>query len=209
MNALVYGSSGSGKTVNSTLVKTGERGRNLLICTDNSSVVLRNFDRPNLDVVNVNNMQQFVDEYRKGYESKKYDNIILDCISDYFDMSVLELEATGKYRDGRQIYLIIYQNLKRLARESAFCGCNTIFTAWSDLVEIPQPDGSKVSRLQPKLPMKILDNFLGLQNAVALVTNADDNGKKRWYYITEGSPAIMAKDQIANRKWCNPEDLFV
>ena len=29
MNALIYGPSGAGKTVNATRVKTGERGKNL------------------------------------------------------------------------------------------------------------------------------------------------------------------------------------
>jgi hypothetical protein len=39
-NALVYCKSGGGKTVNSTLVAAPKRGKNLLICTDNSSIVL-------------------------------------------------------------------------------------------------------------------------------------------------------------------------
>ena len=75
-NALIFTQSGGGKTVNSTLVTAQNRGRNLLICTDNSSIVLRNFDRPNLDIVNVSSVKEFVDTYRAGYESKKYDNII-------------------------------------------------------------------------------------------------------------------------------------
>jgi phage nucleotide-binding protein len=208
MNALIYGASGSGKTTNSTRVKTSKR--NLLICTDNSSVVLRNFDRPNLDIVNVGTSQAFVDEYRKGYESKKYDNIILDNLSDLFDMWILELEASGKYKDMRQAYQLVYQNLRRLSRESASCGCNTIFTAWSDMTEIPQPDGSKKTRLQPKLPNKILDSVCGLMNIVGLVANnPDKDGKTQWYYVTKGSPEIMAKDQVRCRDFIMPEDLFV
>ena len=208
MNALIYGASGSGKTTNSTRVKTAKR--NLLICTDNSSVVLRNFERPNLDIVNVNTAQAFIDEYRKGYESKKYENIILDNLSDLFDMWILELEASGKYKDMRMAYQLVYQNLRRLSRESASCGCNTIFTAWSDMVEVPQPDGSKKTRLQPKLPNKILDSVCGLMNIVGLVaSNPDKDGKMQWYYVTKGSPEIMAKDQVKCRDFVMPEDLFV
>jgi phage nucleotide-binding protein len=210
MNALIYAPSGGGKTVNATRVKVGERGRNLLVCTDNSSVVLSNFDRPNLDIVNVSSVQEFLDEYRKGYESKKYDNIILDNISDFFDMYILELEASGKYKDMRQAFLVVYQNLKRLSRESAFCGSNTIFTAWSDLIEIPQPDGSRKNRLQPKLPMKILDNFAGLVNILGYVSSGPDkDGNMKWWYTTKGSPEIMAKDQVRCRDFIMPEDLFV
>jgi phage nucleotide-binding protein len=208
MNALIYGASGSGKTTNSTRVKTSKR--NLLICTDNSSVVLRNFDRPDLDIVNVGTSQAFVDEYRKGYESKKYENIILDNLSDLFDMWILELEASGRYKDMRQAYQLVYQNLRRLSRESASCGCNTIFTAWSDMTEIPQPDGSKKTRLQPKLPNKILDSVCGLMNIVGLVANnPDKDGKQQWYYVTKGSAEIMAKDQVRCRDFIMPEDLFV
>lgn len=208
MNALIYGASGSGKTTNSTRVKTAKR--NLLICTDNSSVVLRNFERPNLDIVNVSTAQAFIDEYRKGYESKKYENIILDNLSDLFDMWILELEASGKYKDMRQAYQLVYQNLRRLSRESASCGCNTIFTAWSDMTEVPQPDGSKKTRLQPKLPNKILDSVCGLMNIVGLVaSNPDKEGKMQWYYVTKGSPEIMAKDQVKCRDFIMPEDLFV
>ena len=209
MNALIYGPSGSGKTTNSTRVKARDGKRILLICTDNSSIVLGNFDRPNLDIVNVGKSGEFIDEYRKGYESKKYSTIILDNLSDLFDMWILELEASGKYKDMRQAYQLVYQNLRRLSRESAFCGCDTIFTAWSDMVEVPQPDGSKKTRLQPKLPNKILDSVCGLMNLVGLVSSAPDKANvMQWYYVTKGSAEIMAKDQIKCREFVFPEEVF-
>lgn len=205
INAIIYGASGSGKTVNSTLVK----GKTLLVCTDNSSIVLRNFERPELEIVNVSCVKEFLDAYRNGYKSKKYENIILDNLSDFFDLYVLEMDASGKYKDMRQAYLIIYQNLKRLTRESTSCGCNTIFTAWHDSFEVTQNDGTKIMRIQPKIPMKILDNICGLANIVAYVTTKkDEKGNKHWYYITEGSKQLLAKDQLMCRKFCKPEELF-
>ena len=205
MNALIFGNSGSGKTVNSTLVK----GKNLLINTDNSSIVLQNFDRPNLDIISVDNVSDFLTSYKEGYKSKKYDNIILDNISDFFDMYILELDATGKYKDMRQAYNLVYQNLKRLSRESTSCGCNTIFTAWLDTIEITLNNGEKTMKFQPKLPAKILDNVCGLMNIVGYVTSkTDKEGKKHWYYITEGNQRLLAKDQLQCRKSCMPEELF-
>ncbi len=205
MNALIYGASGSGKTVNSTAIE----GNNLLICTDNSSIVLKNFERPTLDIVNASCVKEFLDAYKQGYQSKKYDNIILDNISDFFDLYILELDGTGKYKDLRQAYQLVYQNIKRLTRESAFCGCNTIMTAWHDSFEVTQSDGTKIMRLQPKIPMKILDNVCGLMNIVAYVTTKkDEKGNKHWYYITEGSKQLLAKDQLMCRKFCKPEELF-
>ena len=209
-NALVYCKSGGGKTVNSTLVAASNRGKNLLICTDNSSIVLKNFERKNLEILNVSSVKEFVEEYRKGYESKKYDNIILDNLSDLIDMWLLELDASGKFKDFRQAYQLVYQSLKRLSRESTTLDCNTIFTAWCDTVDFPLPSGEIIARLQPKLPPKILDNICGLMNVVAYINTATDkDGKKRWYYVTEETPSLYAKDQIACRKNCMPEAIFL
>ena len=208
-NALIYTQSGGGKTVNSTLVAAPKRKKNLLICTDNSSIVLKNFDRQNLTIQNVGTVKELVDAYQAGYSSKQYDNIILDNLSDLIDMWLLELDASGKFKDFRQAYQLVYQSLKRLSRESAMLDCNTIFTAWSDNVEITLPTGEVAVRLQPKIPAKILDNVCGLMNVVAYINTAvDGEGNKRWYYVTEGKPTLMAKDQIGCRKSCMPEDLF-
>jgi len=220
MNALVYAPSGGGKTVNTTLVKAEKRKKNILLCSDNSYVVLNNkdFKRDNLtieviehwmDKDNVGKDQNcFSKQFDKAVDSKAYDNIIVDNISDIFDLAILELEASGKHKDMRQAYQIVYQELKRLARRAAQVDCNVIFTAWTDLQEINLPDGTKTVRTQPKLPNKILDNFLGLTQIVAYINTADKNGKKAWYYITEGSQTLYAKDQIRCRKSCMPEDLF-
>ena len=209
-NALIYTQSGGGKTCNSTLVEAPKRGKNLLICTDNSSIVLQNFKRPNLEVINVSTVKDFADAYQEGYHSKKYDNIINDNLSDLIDMWLLELDASGKFKDFRQAYQLVYQSLKRLSRESTTLDCNTIFTAWCDIVEITTPEGEVISRMQPKIPYKILDNVCGLMNVVAYINTAvDKDGNKRWYYVTEGSPTIIAKDQIACRKSCMPENVFI
>ena len=208
-NALIFTQSGGGKTVNSTLVAAPNRKKNLLICTDNSSIVLKNFDRSNLTIQNVGTVKDFVDAYQEGYQSKKYDNIILDNLSDLIDMWLLELDASGKFKDFRQAYQLVYQSLKRLTRESTTLDCNTIFTAWSDNVEITLPTGEVATRTQPKIPAKILDNVCGLMNVVAYINTATDkDGNKRWYYVTEGKPTLIAKDQIACRKSCMPEDIF-
>lgn len=212
-NALVYSPSGGGKTVNATLVKAPKRGKNLLICSDNSHIVLQNFERKNLLVKPISTVDGFYKNFEEGYQSKQFDNIIIDNLSDLFDMWILELDKSGKYKDMRQAYMLIYQALKRLTRESTTLDCNTIFTAWSDNVEIMLPSGETAVRTQPKLPAKILDNICGLMNVVAYVNTADKdkNGnsiQKRWYYVTEGTPLLMAKDQIACRSACLPEDIF-
>ena len=217
-NALIYCQSGGGKTVNSTLVKVGKRGKNLLLCSDNSQVVLNNFERPNLDTQIIEhwldktadgkNQVNFTKQFEDAVASQKYDTIIIDNVSDLFDMAILEMDDSGRYKDMRQAYQLVYQNLKRLVRTAGQVDCNVIFTAWTEIDEITLSDGQKAMRTRPKLPMKILDNFLGLCNIVAKINTAEKNGEKRWYYFLEGSETLYAKDQLHCRKTCLPEDIF-
>ena len=220
MNALIYGPSGAGKTVNSTKVNAEKRKRNLLLCSDNSHIVLNNpeFKRDNLTIEVVEHWLDrdrlgkeqdcFIKQFDKAVDSKLYDNIIVDNVSDIFDLAILEYDESGKIKDMRQAYMLVYQELKRLARKAAQIDCDVIFTAWTDLQEIMLPDGTKTTRTQPKLPNKILDNFLGLTQIVAYVNTAEKDGKKAWYYALEGKPTMYAKDQLHCRKSCMPEDIF-
>ncbi len=219
MNALVYAPSGGGKTVNSTLVAAPNRGRNLLMCSDNSQVVLNNFQRKNLDILvvkrwvkeqkNPNDAEYFAALFDKAVESKKYDNIIVDNLSDMFDMAIIELADISTSRDRRQDYQLVYQELKRLVRKAGQLDCNVIFTAWHDMTEITLPSGEKAVRLSPKLPAKILDNICGLCNIVAYIQTAEKDGQKLWFYRLEGNELLYAKDQLYCRKACKPEDLFI
>jgi phage nucleotide-binding protein len=220
LNALIYAPSGGGKTVNSTIVKAGRRKKNLLLCSDNSHIVLSNpeFKRDNLTIEIIEHWLDrdklgkdqncFIKQFDKAVDSKLYDNIIVDNVSDIFDLAILEYDESGKTKDMRQAYMMVYQELKRLARKAAQVDCDVIFTAWTDLQEIMLPDGTKTVRTQPKLPNKILDNFLGLTQIVAYVNTAEKDGKKAWYYVLEGKPTMYAKDQLYCRKSCMPEDIF-
>lgn len=217
-NAIIYGPSGAGKTVNSTMVRTGKRGRNLLLNSDNSHVVLKNFKRDNLDVEVVGKwmdkdntgkpQDNFIKQFERAVAADKYDNIIVDNVSDIFDMAILEMEASGKYKDMRQAYQQVYMQLKRLAREAGRVNTNVIFTAWHNQEPIVLPDGTQQMRVSPKLPMKILDNFIGLCNVCAYLTKAEKDGQQIYYYVTGGSPTLYAKDQLYCRASCMPEDIF-
>lgn len=222
-NALIYAPSGGGKTVNSTLVKAPNRGKNLLLCSDNSNIVLRNFERVNLDQQTIEHWMDtdktgrpqvnLIKQFDAAVESGKYDNIIVDNVSDIFDMAILEMDESGRYKDMRQAYQTVYQGLKRLVRKAGQLDCNVIFTAWHEVDEIVTGSGEVKQRVKPKLPMKILDNFLGLCNVVAYVnsTEVDSKGNpipKRWFYVLSGSQTMYAKDQIHCRKACKPENIF-
>lgn len=201
----LYGQPGSGKTVNATRLP----GKSLLISSDNSAIVLKNFERPNLTVKEAKSFKEFVDHFEEATGSKNYDNIIVDCLTDLIDAYIVEIRENGFNGDIRQHYLAIYTKVKFLVRKAAFCDTNVVFNCWEDIESITLPTGEMVNRVSPMLPAKIKQQVCGLCNIVAYVTSAvDKQGVKQWYYITEGKPTVMAKDQMYLRKSCMPEDAF-
>lgn len=202
----LYGQPGSGKTVNATRLP----GKSLLLSSDNSSLVLKHFERPNLTIKEVKNFKEFTDAFEAATASKQYDNIITDCLTDLIDAYIVEIREKGFSGDIRQHYLAIYTKVKYLVRKSAFCGTNCIFNCWEDIETVTLPSGEIVNRVSPMLPAKIKQQVCGLCNIVAYVTSANDKqGNKQWYYVTEGKPTIMAKDQLFMRKSCLPENAFI
>ncbi len=202
----LYGQPGSGKTVNATRLP----GKSLLISSDNSAIVLKNFERPNLVVKEAQGFKEFVDIFEEATASKKYDNIIVDCLTDLIDAYIVEIRENGFSGDIRQYYLAVYTKVKFLVRKAAFCDTNVIFSCWEDVETVTLPTGEIANRVSPMLPAKIKQQVCGLCNIVAYVTSALDSQKvKQWFYVTEGSPTVMAKDQLFMRKSCMPENAFV
>lgn len=202
----LYGQPGSGKTVNATRLP----GKSLLISSDNSAIVLKNFKRPNLVVKEAQGFKDFVDIFEEATANKQYDNIIVDCLTDLIDAYIVEIRENGFSGDIRQYYLAVYTKVKFLVRKAAFCDTNVVFNCWEDVETVTLPTGEIANRVSPMLPAKIKQQVCGLCNIVAYVTSALDSQKvKQWFFVTEGSPTIMAKDQLFLRKSCMPENAFV
>ena len=203
--AIVFGAPGSGKTVNSTLVP----GKTLLLSSDNSAIVLKHFDRKNLTVKEAKSFKEYIALFDDATADKQYDTVITDCLTDIIDGFIVECRESGKFQDIRQAYMLAYTKIKALVRRAAHCGTDCIFTCWEDSEEISLPNGEIANRLSPMLPAKIKQQVCGLCNVIAYVTTAvDKDGKKRWFYVTEGGPALMVKDQLECRKNCLPENIF-
>lgn len=204
--AIIYGAPGSGKTINTTRIP----GKSLLLSSDNSALVLNNFERPNLTIKEVKNFKDFVEAFEAATASKIYDNIIVDCLTDLIDAYIVEIREHGFSGDIRQHYLAIYTKVKFLVRKAAYCDTNCIFNCWED-AEIGELSTGEMARcVSPMLPAKIKQQVCGLCNIVGRVTSAiDKQGNRQWYFFTEaGKETIMAKDQMYLRKNCLPEDIF-
>jgi phage nucleotide-binding protein len=212
--AMIWGSPGSGKTVAAT---APANEKILLLCSDNSSVVLNRFDRKNVTVERVEHWVDpgdkknfFTAQFTAAIASKKYTLIVVDNLTDLKELALQEIEDQGKIKDIRQIYNVVYQALKRLTRIAANANCHFTFTAWDFAVEVTKNDGSLGLRMQPHLPDKILAQVVGLCNIVGQMAKGKNKaGETVWYLITEDSELRYGcKDQLYGRKVVMPESLF-
>lgn len=211
--AMIWGSPGSGKTVAATAPK---KEKILLLCSDNSSIVLNMFDRKNVTIERVEHWldqgdgNYFSKQFEDALASGKYTLIVVDNLTDIKEMALLEIDAEGKIKDIRQVYQAVYMAIKRLTRLAANAKCHVTFTAWDDGEEITKNDGSLALRMQPNLPPKIRPQVIGLCNIVGQMAKAKDSaGEMRWFLITEDSETRYGcKDQLYGRKSCMPENLF-
>lgn len=212
--AMIWGSPGSGKTVAAT---APAKEKILLLCSDNSSVVLNMFERKNVTVERVEHWidpgdgkNYFSKQFETALNSGKYSLIVLDCLTDLKEMALLEIQEQGQIKDIRQVYNIVYQSIKRLTRLAANAKCHVTFTAWDDSEEITKMDGTIALRQLPNLPKKILPQVLGLCNIVGQMAKAKDkNGVMRWFLITEDSETRYGcKDQLYGRQTILPENLY-
>ena len=212
--ALIWGSPGSGKTVAATAPK---KEKILLLCSDNSAVVLQMFDRKNVTVERVEHWidpgdgkNYFTKQFETALASGKYTLIVVDNLTDIKELALLEIEEQGKIKDIRQVYQAVYQAIKRLTRMAANAKCHITFTAWDDAEEITKMDGTLALRQYPNLPKKILPQVLGLCNIVGQMSKAANKaGEMVWFLVTEDSETRYGcKDQLYGRKSLMPENLF-
>lgn len=212
--AMIWGSPGSGKTVAATAPK---KEKILLLCSDNSAIVLNMFQRENVTVERVEHWidpgdgkNYFSKQFETALESKKYSLIVVDNLTDIKELALLEIEAEGKIKDIRQEYQAVYIAIKRLTRLAANAKCHVTFTAWDDGEKITKADGTLALRQFPNLPKKILPQVLGLCNIVGQMAKAKDkNGEMQWFLITEDSETRYGcKDQLYGRKSLMPEHLY-
>lgn len=212
--AMIWGPPGSGKTVAATAPK---KEKILLLCSDNSAVVLGRHDRQNVTIQRVEHWldpgdgkNYFSKQFEAGLSSGKYTLIVVDNLTDLKELALLEIEEEGKIRDIRQIYQAVYMGIKRLTRLAANAKCHVTFTCWDIAEETVKSDGTLAMRQMPNLPWKILPQVVGLCNIAGQMAKAKDkNGETQWYIITEESETRYGcKDQPCGRKSRMPETLF-
>lgn len=84
-------------------------------------------------------------------------------------------------------------------------GVNIIWTAWETVEDFTLPDGSRYSRLYPKISTKIVDNICGLCDIVGriLINKEGEHG-----ILLEATQNTYAKNQIDTRKACKVSEFI-
>lgn len=84
-------------------------------------------------------------------------------------------------------------------------GVNIVWTAWESVEDFVHPDGTKYSRLMPKISAKIVDNIMGLCDVVGWI-GINKDGEHG--VLLEPTQNIYAKNQIDARKGCKVEEFI-
>lgn len=154
-------------------------------------------------------MTKELDAMKKSGEFEKLNikNIAVDNISELERCILADLGSQGKNKGVPAMGDYQYMQFKLVSSLRFFksLGLNVIWTAWEDVRDIVNPDGSKYSQLIPKVNLKIVDNVCGLCDVVGkiFINEEGEHGIR-----LEASRNVYAKNQIDNRKAVRIEDFI-
>lgn len=131
--------------------------------------------------------------------------VAVDNISELERCILSDLGAQGKNKGVPAMADYQYMQFKLVnsLRYMKSWGVNIVWTAWEVVEDFTHPDGTRYSRLYPKISAKILDNICGLCDAVGRIMI---NKEGRHGILLEATQNIYAKNQIDTRKGCKVED---
>lgn len=216
--ALLYCPPGVGKSTAIGLIAEASKGKTLVLDIDRTiertiakNEVVKDTDRLYiLKVDNINTFEDWTNTLLELGEMKKngtldFENIAVDNISELERCILSDLGAKGKNKGVPAMADYQYMQFKLVnsLRYMKSLGVNIIWTAWEVTEDFTHPDGTKYSRLYPKISTKIVDNICGLCDVVGRIM-IDKEGVHR--ILLEATQNIYAKNQIDTRKHCKVED---
>lgn len=133
--------------------------------------------------------------------------VAVDNISELERCILSDLGAQGKNKgvpamaDYQYMQFMLVNSLRYMKE----WGINVVWTAWEIAEDFTHPDGTKYTRLVPKISPKIVDNICGLCDVVGkiLVNNEGKHG-----ILLEATQNIYAKNQIDSRKACAVDEFI-
>lgn len=217
--ALLYCAPGVGKSTAIGLIAEGSEGNTLVLDVDRTITRTLNKDEvvhdlSKLFIQQIDNINTFDDWTRTLTEItpeflKENDirTVAVDNISELERCILSDLGSKGKNKGVPAMADYQYMQFKLVnsLRYMKSWGVNIVWTAWETVEDFTHPDGTRYSRLFPKISAKILDNICGLCDVVGriMVNKEGQHG-----IILEATQNIYAKNQIDSRKGCKVEEFI-
>lgn len=215
--ALLYCSTGVGKSTAIGLIAEASEGNTLVLDVDRTIVttlakgeVVKNTSKIFIEQIdNINTFDAWTETLKEiTPEFLKQNNIktvAVDNISELERCILSDLGSKGKNKGVPAMADYQYMQFKLVnsLRYMKSWGVNVIWTAWETVEPFTHPDGTQYSRLYPKISAKILDNICGLCNVVGKILAKQDGTRG---IILEATQNIYAKNQLDSRKGCKVED---
>lgn len=147
-------------------------------------------------------LQEITPEFLK---QNNITTVAVDNISELERCILSDLGAQGKNKGVPAMADYQYMQFKLVnsLRYMKGWGVNVVWTAWESAEDFIHPDGTKYTRLMPKISTKIVDNICGLCDVVGWI---GINKEGEHMILLDATQNIYAKNQIDARKNCKVED---
>lgn len=149
-----------------------------------------------------NILAEITPEFLKEHDIR---TVAVDNISELERCILSDLGAQGKNKGVPAMADYQYMQFKLVnsLRYMKSWGVNIIWTAWETVDDFIHPDGTKYSRIVPKVSAKIVDNICGLCDVVGWVSVNKDG---EHMILLQSASNIYAKNQVDSREFCKVED---
>lgn len=219
--ALLYCPPGVGKSTAIGLIAEASEGKTLVLDVDRTigktlakNEVVKDTSRVLIwQVDNINTFNDWTDCLRELVEMRDsgklkemgITTIAVDNISELERCILSNLGMQGKNKGvpAQADYQYMQFKLVNSLRLMKSLGVNVVWTAWQDVRNITNLDGTQYSQLIPKVSLKIVDNICGLCDVVGKIVI---NKEGRHGILLEATATTYAKNQIDSRKACKVED---
>ena len=191
--------------VDRTIMRTLAKGE---VVKDTSKVLIEQIDNINTFDAWSNTLKEIGADNCKFLKDNNIKTVCVDNISELERCILSDLGSKGKNKGvpAQADYQYMQFKLVNSLRYMKSWGVNIVWTAWEMSEDFTHPDGTKYTRLQPKMSVKIVDNICGLCDIVGWITiNKDgDHG-----ILLEATQNIYAKNQVDTRKGCKVEEFII
>lgn len=204
---LIYANPGIGKTYTAKFLV----GKTLIVDFDGKSGVLKGTEDTDIVRFNPRNAYaEFPSVLKEIHDSllEKYDNIVLDNISELERSMLAQLGREGKNNrvpsqaNYQQVQFTIIDGIRYVNSWMK----TILITAWEDTDVYTTTNGQIFNRSYPKISKAIRMNVMGLADVVGRLVYDEKEDKRG--FLLQPTDGVFAKNQISNDKGVKQDGLF-